>query len=146
MKNEDENKNENENEFHVLLCPYDRSWPCIHQWIERQAVPLCPVCKAGIGADKVIPVYSRGSDRADPRAAQPGIPNRPAGQRPQPERQANFANFGNQFGGGFNAGFGHPHQQFHFSAGFGLFPSMFGLQFVSVSFFLSFLFLLILLF
>jgi len=114
----------------------DSSWPCIHQWIERQAVPLCPVCKAGIGADKVIPVYSRGGDRTDPRTAQPNIPNRPAGQRPQPERQANFANFGNQFGGGigggFNGGFGQP-QQFHFSAGFGLFPSMFGLQFVSVS-------------
>ena len=30
-------------------------------------MPTCPVCKAGIGKDKVIPVYSRGQERRDPR-------------------------------------------------------------------------------
>ena len=37
------------------------------QWIESQAVPTCPVCKAGIGKDKVIPVYTRGKEAKDPR-------------------------------------------------------------------------------
>jgi len=44
----------------------------------------CPVCKAGVEVDKVIPIYGRGSD-FDPRQeaikVQP-VPPRPAGQRP----------------------------------------------------------------
>jgi len=131
------------------------SWPCIHQWIETQAVPLCPVCKAGIGKDKVIPVYTRGKEANDPRKQQQqqgggggggsSVPNRPQGQRPPPERQffvrphlialtdQGFRfqpQFNDAFGGGLRGGHGHmQNTNFHFSMGFGLFPSLFGFQF-----------------
>lgn len=45
------------------------SWPCLHQWLEtRPNRQTCPVCKAGISKDKVVPIYGRGStDQKDPR-------------------------------------------------------------------------------
>jgi len=41
----------------------------------------CPVCKAGIGRDKVVPLYGRGSaSNVDPRDK---LPPRPQAQRPE---------------------------------------------------------------
>lgn len=73
----------------------------------------CPVCKAGISVENVIPVYGRGAESADPRYVQcdvlpsqalapnahasllenirtqemseNGVPSRPRGQRPDAE-------------------------------------------------------------
>ncbi|CAJ0638115.1 12747_t:CDS:2 [Entrophospora sp. SA101] len=60
------------------------------KWLEAQSLnPLCPVCKAGCGQDKVIPVYGRGKEAKDPRKNS-DIPNRPAGQRPRPQRDPNL--------------------------------------------------------
>lgn len=49
--------------FHVFCCSV--------QWLEtRPSRPQCPVCKAGISRDKVIPLYGRGSSsQEDPRCA-----------------------------------------------------------------------------
>jgi len=49
----------------------DFSWPCLHQWLEtRPNRPVCPVCKAGISKEKVIPLYGRGNaNQEDPRCA-----------------------------------------------------------------------------
>ena len=42
----------------------------------------CPVCKAGVEVDKVIPIYGRGSDPdRGVRGVQP-VPPRPCGLRP----------------------------------------------------------------
>ncbi|TDH67699.1 hypothetical protein CCR75_008327 [Bremia lactucae] len=50
----------------------------------------CPVCKAGVSEQNVVPVYARGAEAADPRihyqASDSGIPRRPQGQRPDAER------------------------------------------------------------
>uniref|UniRef100_A0A3Q2XAJ4 E3 ubiquitin-protein ligase RNF185 n=1 Tax=Hippocampus comes TaxID=109280 RepID=A0A3Q2XAJ4_HIPCM len=64
---------------------------------------VCPVCKAGISRDKVIPLYGRGSTgQQDPREK---TPPRPQGQRPEPENRGGFQGFG--FGdGGFQMSFG----------------------------------------
>lgn len=44
---------------------------------------MCPVCKAAISKEKVIPLYGRGSTKQeDPRNK---VPPRPAGQRTEPE-------------------------------------------------------------
>ena len=41
---------------------------CVLQWLEtRPNRQICPVCKAGISRDKVIPLYGRGGDNKDPR-------------------------------------------------------------------------------
>merc|ERR1712235_174576 len=52
----------------VSLCGHLFCWSCIHQWIEtRPQKQECPVCKAGIGKEKMIPIYGRGQESKDPR-------------------------------------------------------------------------------
>lgn len=48
---------------------FAHSWPCLHQWLEtRPSRQVCPVCKAAISRDKVIPLYGRGNTKQeDPR-------------------------------------------------------------------------------
>ncbi|XP_017510386.1 E3 ubiquitin-protein ligase RNF5 isoform X2 [Manis pentadactyla] len=84
------------------------SWPCLHQWLEtRPERQECPVCKAGISREKVVPLYGRGSQKPqDPRLK---TPPRPQGQRPAPESRGGFQPFGDTGG-------------FHFSFGVGAFP------------------------
>ncbi|KAG8521216.1 E3 ubiquitin-protein ligase RNF185 [Galemys pyrenaicus] len=80
-----------------------KSSPVVH-WLEtRPNRQVCPVCKAGISRDKVIPLYGRGSTgQQDPREK---TPPRPQGQRPEPENRGGFQGFG--FGdGGFQMSFG----------------------------------------
>lgn len=85
------------------------SWPCLHQWLEtRPNRQVCPVCKAAISKDKVVPLYGRGSSKQeDPREK---VPPRPAGQRSEPEPGSAFQGFGFGDGG------------FHMSFGIGAFP------------------------
>ncbi|XP_058865101.1 E3 ubiquitin-protein ligase RNF5 isoform X1 [Acipenser ruthenus] len=118
----------------ISLCGHLFCWPCLHQWLETQPNRQeCPVCKAGISRDKVIPLYGRGSTsqedpRSDPQNSSihsPGqeiilrmhstfthfrlkTPPRPQGQRTEPESQGPFQGFG-------DAGF-------HMSFGIGAFP------------------------
>lgn len=87
----------------VSMCGHLFCWPCLHQWLEtRPSRKLCPVCKAAIGKDKVIPLYGRNSTKQeDPRNK---VPPRPAGQRTEPEPQQGFQGF--SFGDGFHMSFG----------------------------------------
>lgn len=49
---------------------------------------MCPVCKAAISKEKVVPLYGRGSTKQeDPREK---VPPRPAGQRTEPEPGTGF--------------------------------------------------------
>ncbi|KPP57194.1 hypothetical protein Z043_125107, partial [Scleropages formosus] len=82
-------------------------WPCLHQWLEtRPSRQQCPVCKAGISREKVIPLYGRGStSQEDPRLK---TPPRPQGQRTEPENRGAFQGFGDT--------------GFHMSFGIGAFP------------------------
>merc|ERR1719323_253381 len=86
----------------VSMCGHLFCWPCLHQWLEtRPNRQICPVCKAGISKDKVIPLYGRGnSDGKDPREK---VPPRPQGQRAEPTTNNPFSGFG--FGGGQPGGF-----------------------------------------
>ena len=91
----------------ISMCGHLFCWPCLHQWLEtRPQRQICPVCKAGIGRDKVIPLYGRDGDQKDPRDKP--IPPRPRGQRPEPESSGNGqGQFGNIFNaGGFQMSFG----------------------------------------
>jgi E3 ubiquitin-protein ligase RNF5 len=62
-------------------------------------------------------------DREDPT-----IPSRPAGQRPAPLRDPNAPHF---FGGRPMRGTTYSTGNFAISAGFGVFPGLFGVTFVS---------------
>ncbi|KAF5841561.1 hypothetical protein DUNSADRAFT_12258 [Dunaliella salina] len=70
----------------VTLCGHLYCWPCLFRWMQLQSVcRQCPVCKAGVDTDKVVPIYGRASEQPDPRAGSEGklepLPARPAGQR-----------------------------------------------------------------
>ncbi|KAG9416473.1 hypothetical protein AC1031_000872 [Aphanomyces cochlioides] len=70
----------------VTLCGHLYCWPCLYRWILNHN--QCPVCKAGVTQENIIPVYGRGSKSVDPRKQEPplgdGVPDRPRGQRPEP--------------------------------------------------------------
>jgi len=119
----------------VTLCGHLFCWPCLYEWLQVHSISKeCPVCKAGVVEEKVIPLYGRGKvGSADPRTKPPSgvdIPHRPSGQRPDTARTTDH-HYPPQ---GFNfmpgqgpvpvGSFGN----ITFSAGFGLFPSLFGLQ------------------
>lgn len=97
----------------VSLCGHLFCWPCLHQWLETKPMrQVCPVCKAAISRDKVIPLYGRGSSRNDPRDK---LPPRPQGQRSEPDPAQDRSNFPGFTGFGTDGGF-------HMSFGIGAFP------------------------
>ncbi|KAM7510248.1 hypothetical protein LguiB_009123 [Lonicera macranthoides] len=121
----------------VTLCGHLYCWPCLYRWLHLHSRSQeCPVCKALIQEEKLVPLYGRGKTPSDPRSKPvPGveIPNRPAGQRPEtappPEGNNNLPNLGFGVMGGFvpmaTARFGN----FALSAGFGgVLPSLFNIQ------------------
>eukprot|EP00126_Sphaerothecum_destruens_P002355 Sdes_comp15789_c0_seq1m4858 len=144
------NDNNNQSEFEcnicldtptdavISLCGHLYCWPCLHQWLELHGdAAVCPVCKAGIGKDQVIPLYGRGNkSKVDPREKPP--PPRPAGQRPEPSSSRNSARNPNFFD--WNQAYS-PFGSSHFQAGgtqisfvaglgpFGILPSLFQLFF-----------------
>ncbi|KAJ4754606.1 RING finger protein [Rhynchospora pubera] len=66
----------------VTLCGHLFCWPCLYEWLHMHAhSPECPVCKALVEEDKLVPLYGRGKTRTDPRTRS-SIPSRPTGQRP----------------------------------------------------------------
>lgn len=99
----------------VSMCGHLFCWSCLHQWLEtRPNRQVCPVCKAGISKEKVVPLYGRGStNQQDPREK---VPPRPQGQRSEPENNSNFP------------GFGLGDSGLHFSFGIGAFPFTFFAQ------------------
>jgi len=81
----------------VTRCGHMYCWPCINQWLSQNHSTLtCPVCKAGISTDTLIPVYTK-EEAVDPRG-----PKRPAAERPEPVPNQDFS--GSE--GGFQVGFG----------------------------------------
>ncbi|KAJ3696162.1 hypothetical protein LUZ60_001539 [Juncus effusus] len=87
----------------ITLCGHLFCWPCLYEWLHIHAhSPECPVCKALIEEEKLVPLYGRGKVREDPRTRSREIPSRPTGQRPQQAEQ--FGNGGNWYMGGPGAG------------------------------------------
>lgn len=115
----------------VTLCGHLFCWPCLYRWLHVHARSQeCPVCKAIVEEDKLVPLYGRGKTPTDPRSKSvPGvdIPHRPAGQRPAtaaPPDPNQFAHSNPWFMGG--APFGHGRfGNYTFSAAIsGLFPML----------------------
>lgn len=121
----------------VTLCGHLYCWPCLYRWLRLHSQSHeCPVCKALIQEEKLVPLYGRGRTSTDPRSKPiPGveIPSRPAGQRPEtapPPVSNAFPNLGFGHVGGFFPGATASFGNFTMSAGFGgLFPSLFSFQF-----------------
>ena len=121
----------------VTQCGHLYCWPCLYRWLHtRHSDGTCPVCKAGVTQDNVIPIFIRGTT-SDPRCQKVSsengdiIPNRPQGHRPEPVNPVLAAiqqvNNSNGLNMNYNAQIGG----MSFAAGMGFFPSLFGLQFQS---------------
>uniref|UniRef100_A0A0V0HSV0 E3 ubiquitin-protein ligase RMA n=1 Tax=Solanum chacoense TaxID=4108 RepID=A0A0V0HSV0_SOLCH len=121
----------------VTLCGHLYCWPCLYRWLRLHSQSHeCPVCKALIQEEKLVPLYGRGRTSTDPRSKPvPGveIPRRPAGQRPEtapPPESNTFPNPGFGLMGGLFPGATASFGNFTMSAGFGgLFPSLLNFQF-----------------
>ncbi|KAK0604198.1 hypothetical protein LWI29_013058 [Acer saccharum] len=118
----------------VTLCGHLFCWPCLYRWLSHHSHSHeCPVCKAIIQEEKLVPLYGRGKTQTDPRSkSYPGIdiPNRPSGQRPETARAPEASNFPN-YGFGLTGGFAPmaTARIGNFSMGFGgLVPSLFNIQ------------------
>jgi E3 ubiquitin-protein ligase RNF5 len=131
----------------VTQCGHLYCWPCLYRWLHtRHSDGTCPVCKAGVTQDNVIPIFIRGSEN-DPRPMNPtssainpegssnnptssssssAIPNRPQGHRPLPPSLLDLPQ--NQLGNNPNIANSTSQLQ---GINFGFFPSLFGLQFQS---------------
>lgn len=132
----------------VTQCGHLYCWPCLYRWLNtRISENTCPVCKAGVTTDNIIPIYIRGS-KHDPRQSfkdpstaenqanvgENGIPNRPQAHRPEPPTINNIID--PQTGlplpaTGLNVANNTQFQGMSFAAGYGFFPSLFSLQFQS---------------
>ena len=44
----------------VTLCGHLYCWPCLYRWL-ASGHTSCPVCKAGVTREAVIPLYGRGN-------------------------------------------------------------------------------------
>lgn len=121
----------------ITLCGHLYCWPCLYRWLQVHSHSHeCPVCKALVEEEKVIPLYGRGKTPVDPRSKPiPGveIPNRPQGQRPEmptPSEDINLSNFLFGLMGGFMPIASATFSNVGVSAGFGgVFPPFFGFQF-----------------
>mmetsp|Transcript_41221 Transcript_41221/g.81289 ORF Transcript_41221/g.81289 Transcript_41221/m.81289 type:complete len:268 (-) Transcript_41221:2-805(-) len=70
----------------VTRCGHLYCWSCLREWLVRSSE--CPVCKAGVSKENVIPLYGRGGQEGeakDPREEEE--PPRPRAERPQPDRR-----------------------------------------------------------
>lgn len=116
----------------ITQCGHLYCWSCLYRWMNTQH-STCPVCKAGVSKENVIPLFIRGCEQ-DPRgrsipneAAIEQVPSRPQGRRPEPTQQNNNGTFPGDANNAMNAQFG----AVAFTGSFGFFPSLFGLQFQS---------------
>ena len=114
----------------ITQCGHLYCWSCLYRWLNTQHT-TCPVCKAGVSRENVIPIFSRGCEQ-DPRgpnvsseAVGGDVPSRPQGRRPEPVQQPNANNAFPSDANTMNAQFG----AVAFTGSFGFFPSLFGLQF-----------------
>jgi E3 ubiquitin-protein ligase RNF5 len=67
----------------VTLCGHLYCWGCIYKWLELREGPQCPICKAEIARERMVPIYGRGRPHVDPRCRADfpkieEIPDRPA--------------------------------------------------------------------
>ncbi|KAN0012574.1 hypothetical protein ACTFIU_007881 [Dictyostelium citrinum] len=121
----------------VTQCGHLFCWTCIFQWLQHNSSQQCPVCKAPITKEKLIPIYGRGGSGEDPRKKSQSIPQRPPGRPEQarPRGRGDYTGGGGGFNDFFNSPFGSGvngnigNSGVSFSAGFGLFPGLFGIHF-----------------
>ncbi|XP_008810454.1 E3 ubiquitin-protein ligase RMA3-like [Phoenix dactylifera] len=64
----------------VTLCGHLFCWPCIYKWLHVQTTSpqQCPVCKAPLSEDTLVPLYGRGLGNKKESDRSLEIPHRPS--------------------------------------------------------------------
>merc|ERR1719313_3324785 len=67
----------------VTQCGHLFCWSCLYRWLNTNH-QTCPLCKAGVTKENVVPLFIRGSSK-DPRdrVSNDEIPARPEANRPE---------------------------------------------------------------
>ncbi|XP_042447677.1 uncharacterized protein LOC122032457 [Zingiber officinale] len=70
----------------VTLCGHLFCWPCLYEWLhDHSCSSECPVCKATIDEEEIVPLYGGGTNSAEPQQSRSSsgmdIPDRPPGRR-----------------------------------------------------------------
>ncbi|URE23517.1 zinc finger, C3HC4 type, domain containing protein [Musa troglodytarum] len=69
----------------VTLCGHLFCWPCLYEWLHGHSRSSeCPVCKATIAEEEIVPLYCGGNSSTHPQArstTRVDIPSRPAAGR-----------------------------------------------------------------
>lgn len=63
----------------VTLCGHLYCWPCIYKWLQVQAEEVeqqCPVCKATLSENTLVPLYGRGHYTTDGKQSNSQVPQR----------------------------------------------------------------------
>lgn len=74
----------------VTLCGHLYCWRCLYKWSDTSQSQgggnnnKCPVCKANMDVNKVIPIYCRQTEAQKEEDGKQAVPPRPQGQRPDP--------------------------------------------------------------
>ncbi|KAL9656600.1 hypothetical protein ABK040_002873 [Willaertia magna] len=118
----------------VTQCGHLYCWSCIYRWIQSQSNQTlqCPVCKAGIKQEQIIPIYGRGgsnksttnnSTNNNNNSTSDSIPNRPRGQYTDSSTTPNpnynpFSHYSNNF----HFSTFHTNSAFYFSDAFQFIP------------------------
>lgn len=82
----------------VTRCGHLYCWPCIYEWLRCDDEDHadagistrrpCPVCKAPLTLDSLVPLYGRGGSRSDKPRSHPAIPRRPTVHREAVEQRS----------------------------------------------------------
>lgn len=107
----------------ITQCGHLYCWPCLYRWLSTHHA-TCPVCKAGVTMENVIPLFVKGNegDETVTSSSNEYVPQRPPGRRPIVDDEPTLQSFG------------HPDiGTITMSPSIGYFPSLFGLQFQSFS-------------
>ena len=67
----------------VTRCGHLYCWHCLSEWLERGALD-CPVCKASVTRETVIPLYGRGESSREHPSSRPRPSNHERSTRSQP--------------------------------------------------------------
>ncbi|XP_072984201.1 E3 ubiquitin-protein ligase RMA1H1-like [Typha latifolia] len=105
----------------VTLCGHLYCWPCIYKWLhqqqqQNQQQQQCPVCKASLSRDALVPLYGRGGQSAAKSNQSLGIPSRPLVHREGIQYRADDEQRANgrpptrhtRYGGGGGVSLDHP--------------------------------------
>ncbi|KAM0949445.1 putative transcription factor C2H2 family [Dioscorea sansibarensis] len=63
----------------VTLCGHLYCWPCIYKWLQVQAATVqqqCPVCKAALSENTLVPLYGRGHYTTGGKHSNSQVPQR----------------------------------------------------------------------